>query len=534
MAESRGRKRTVAFGLVGSTLDAGRAGKRWKRWRPTVAMAMQPERKLDRVELIHQPHSQALAELLVEDIASVSPETEVRLHEVPFEDAWDFEEVYGALHAFARAYRFAPSREDYLVHITTGTHVAQICLFLLTEARYFPGRLLQTSPPPRRSDDNVGTARVIDLDLSRYDTLARRFAAEALEGRDFLKQGIATQNAAFNALIDRIERVALATKDPILFTGPTGAGKSKLAERVHELKRRRGLIEGPFVAVNCATLRGDMAMGTLFGHTKGAFTGASAARGGLLRAADAGVLFLDEIGELGSDEQAMLLRALELKRFFPVGSDKEVSSDFSLFAGTNRNLRAAVQEGTFREDLLARIDLWTFELPGLAARPEDIEPNFDFELERAAERLGKRVSINREARKRFLAFGQRAAWRANFRDLEAALVRMATLAPGGRIDSAGVQEEMGRLERSWSGTNEGRGAHSRVISVLGAEAAADLDRFDLAQLEEVLLVCSTSRTLSEAGRTLFSESRKRKTSTNDADRLRKYLARFDLTFAQLN
>lgn len=527
-------KRRVAFGLVGSTLDAGKGGKRWARWRPTVALATQPDLPLDRLELIHQPHSAELAERLVADLAEVAPKTEVRLHGVPFADAWDFEEVFASLHAFARSYRFAPSAEDYLVHITTGTHVAQICLFLLTEARYFPARLIQTSPGPRASEDTTGTHRIIDLDLSRYDRLARRFEQEQLEARDFLKQGIDTRNAKFNRLIEHIEKVAIATRDPILLMGPTGAGKSQLARRMHELKVRRGLLEGPLVAVNCATLRGETAMSALFGHVKGAFTGAASARGGMLRAADGGVLFLDEIGELGHDEQAMLLRALELKRFFPVGGDVEVESDFSLFAGTNRDLRAAAREGRFREDLLARIDLWTFELPGLAERSEDMEPNLDFELDRASARLGRHVSMNREARKRFLAFatGPEGVWRASFRDLNAAVVRMATLAPGGRIDLAGVEEELERLRRSWAEAPS-RGTGQRVVEALGEDAASALDRFDRVQLEDVLEVCARSHTLSDAGRALFSESRKRKKSSNDADRLRKYLARFDLSFEAL-
>lgn len=521
-------KRKVAIGLVGSTLDAGHGGKRWKRWRPTVALASQPDLPLDRLELIHQPHSERLAQQLVDDIAEVSPDTEVNLHEVPLNDAWDLEEVYGALHAFARGYRFKRT-EDYLVHITTGTHVAQICLFLLTESRYLPARLIQTSPPPRRAEDTTGTHRIIDLDLSRYDTLARRFAEEQLEARSFLKQGIATRNAAFNRLIDRIEEVAIKTRDPILLMGPTGAGKSQLAHRIYDLKARRGQVEGPFVAVNCATLQGEMAKSALFGHVKGAFTGAASARAGHLRSANGGVLFLDEIGELGLEEQAMLLRALELKRFYPVGADQEVQSDFQLFAGTNAALRQAAREGRFREDLLARIDLWTFELPGLRARSEDIEPNLEFEIERVSEKLARGVSINREARKRFLEFALAAPWRANFRDLGAAVLRMGTLAPGGRIDAAGVREEIGRLERSWSGESLSGAPSDRVGRALG-EAAADLDRFDRVQLEDVLAVCAQSRSLSEAGRKLFSESRKRRRSTNDADRLRKYLARFGLVF----
>src|SRR5688572_23617065 len=184
--------------------------------------------------------------------------------------------------------------------------------------------------------------------------------------------------------------------------GPTGAGKSQLARRIFELKRERQRLRGQLVEVNCATLRGDGAMSALFGHVKGAYTGAVGERPGLLRAAHGGLLFLDEIGELGADEQAMLLRAIEDRTFLPVGSDKPVASDFQLIAGTNRDLRT----GSFRDDLLARINLWTFELPGLWARPEDMEPNLDYELDRWEKQRGRRVTINREARELFLSFAR--------------------------------------------------------------------------------------------------------------------------------
>jgi hypothetical protein len=126
-----------------------------------------------------------------------------------------------------------------------------------------------------------------------------------------LKAGIDTRSPAFNQMIEQIERVAIASPDPILLLGPTGAGKSHLARRIYELKRKRRQLSGEFIAVNCATLRGDDAMSALFGHIKGAYTGAASARRGYLDQADGGVLFLDEIGELGADEQAMLLSAIE-------------------------------------------------------------------------------------------------------------------------------------------------------------------------------------------------------------------------------
>ena len=162
--------------------------------------------------------------------------------------------------------------------------------------------------------------------MSRFDRLAKRFAQEHQQGESLLKSGIQTRNASFNQLITQVERVAPLSTAPMLLMGPTGAGKSQLAKKIFELKKQRHQVLGPFVEVNCATIRGDGAHSTLFGHKRGSFTGATADRAGLLRAANTGLLFLDEIGELGLDEQAMLLRALEEKRFLPLGSDKEAET----------------------------------------------------------------------------------------------------------------------------------------------------------------------------------------------------------------
>jgi transcriptional regulatory protein RtcR len=315
--------------------------------------------------------------------------------------------------------------------------------------------------------------------------------------------------------------------------GPTGAGKSQLARRIFELKRLKHQVSGEFVEVNCATLKGDSAMSALFGHKRGAFTGAAADRHGLLRTADKGILFLDEIGELGLDEQAMILRAIEEKKFLPVGADTESSSDFQLIAGTNRDLGTAVAAGAFREDLFARLNLWTFELPALRDRPEDIEPNLDYELDRFAEREGTRVSFNKEARRAFLEFAtsSQAQWANNFRDLAAAVTRMATFAPGGRIDVPTVEGEKIRLQRLWSGHAPKSGD---LEDLLGAQAMASIDPFDQVQLAEVIRVCRRSRSLSEAGRELFSASRSRRSSSNDADRLRKYLQRYELEWSALH
>jgi len=528
-------KKKVVIGFIGTQLDNGKGGARWEKWRPTVSLAQQPDLVIDRFELLYMGTGQGLTQQVANDITSVSPETTVRAHLVDITDPWDFEVVYSAVYDFAQSYAFDTEQEEYWIHITTGTHVAQICMFLMTEARFFPGRLVQTSPPKRQSSSNPGNHALIDLDLSRYDQIAQRFTREQAKGVAFLKSGIATRNARFNDMIDEIERVAIKSKAPMLLMGPTGAGKSFLGRRIHELKKSRHQIDGKFVELNCATLHGDGAASTLFGHIKGAFTGAGSDRPGLLRSAHKGLLFLDEIGELGLDEQAMLLKAIEDKRFLPVGSDNEVQSDFQLIAGTNRDLSEEVAAGRFREDLYARINLWTYALPSLSERHEDIEPNLAYLLEQFSQENGQMVRFNKEARERFMRFAvsPAAAWSGNFRDLSASVTRMATLADAGGITPAVVDAEVARLQLLWRHTAApARDSTVDLHAVMGARAQ-QLDLFDAAQLEAVITVCRTSRTLSDAGRKLFGVSREAKAKPNDADRLKKYLARFALDWDQV-
>lgn len=525
-------KSLTVIGFLGSTLDAGKFDPgRWNKWRPSVSICMQEDLRVDRFILLHGRHHRRLAEVIAKDIGDVSPETEVVPQLLDFEDPWDFEEVYGKLLDFARGFPFDPDHQDYLIHITTGTHVVQICLFLLSEARYLPGRLLQTQPQ-RGAPGPIGTWAAIDLDLSRYDSIATRFAEASAESASILKSGIETRNSAFNHMIEEIEQVAVRSRAPILLMGPTGAGKSQLARKIYDLKKLRHQVSGPFVEVNCATLKGDSAMAALFGHRRGAFTGAVQDRPGLLKSADRGLLFLDEIGELGLDEQAMILRAIEEGRFLPVGSDSEAKSDFQLIAGTNRKLVEQVAAGRFRDDLFARLNLWTFSLPGLAQRREDIEPNLDYELERFAAREGSRVTFNKEARDRYLAFAESpgAKWQGNFRDLAASVTRMATLSLTGRIGSDAVGFEIERLGATW---HAGEGPADSLDALLSPAQRAAIDPFDRVQLAFVIETCRACRSLSDAGRTLFTVSRSQRKSTNDADRLRKYLARFDLEWADI-
>ena len=526
-------KDKVVISFLGTQLDSGFGRGRWEKWRPNISIHQQDDFPVARVELFYDEKFSDLARLIQQDIETISRDRQVNLVPMNLANPWDFAEVYEKLFVWSSTYPFNLEREDYYTHITTGTHVAQICLFLLVQARQIPSLLLQTAPPPKPRSQwtaaDVGVYELIDLDLARYDVLAKRLADVRNDALSYLKSGIATRNPVFNAMIAEIEQVALNSPAPILLSGATGAGKSMLARRIYELKKARHRLRGRFVDVNCATLRGDGAASALFGHKRGAFTGAVEKRDGHLKSADGGLLFLDEIGELGLDEQAMLLKALEEKRFYPVGSDREEESDFQLIAGTNRDLRAEVRAGRFREDLFARINIWTYTLPALAERREDIEPNLQHQLALLSQELGRMTPFNREAQALYLKFAlaPEALWRGNFRDLSASMMRLATLAPQGRIQTEQVRAEIERLRWLWRNDADD-GPERRASPLLPAE----LDLFERLQLEAVLNVCGQHKTLAAAGRALFNVSRH--PGSNDGDRLRKYLLKYGIRWADIH
>lgn len=233
----------------------------------------------------------------------------------------------------------------------------------------------------------------------------------------------------------------LADSDrPVLITGETGTGKEVFARLIHQRSNRK---DAPLVAVNCAAVTENLWEDELFGHVRGAFTDARGDRAGRIREAAAGVLFLDEIGEMPVSVQARLLRLLQEETFSPVGSDGLLKAHCRFVFATNRVLADMVKRGTFREDLYYRINVLEVQLPPLRDRPEDIPVLIDYYLERFQSEMGSTLrSVDPQALERLL----RAAWPGNVRELENFLVRASLLCKHERLLLEDLPREMRRIQ----------------------------------------------------------------------------------------
>jgi two-component system response regulator AtoC len=260
-----------------------------------------------------------------------------------------------------------------------------------------------------------------------------RYLRERLHGADG-KPTMLAESPAMRQVLDRVRQVA-ATPTTVLITGETGVGKEVIARAVHETSPRR---ERLLVALNCAAIPGELLESELFGHVRGAFTGAQAAREGKFELADGGTLFLDEIGDMPAPLQAKLLRVLEDSVVERVGSNKRIQVDVRVISSTNRDLAAAVHDGAFREDLYYRLNVFHLESPPLRERTEDVRPLAESFLARFGREFGKgalRLSDGAVARL------ERHPWPGNVRELQNVMERAAVLsAPAAVIEEALIGE----------------------------------------------------------------------------------------------
>ncbi len=253
------------------------------------------------------------------------------------------------------------------------------------------------------------------------DTMIRNVSSShAFSSSSGVLDGIIGESPALKAILQQVERVA-PTDTTVLILGETGTGKELVARAIHARSRRASR---PFIKVNCAAIPASLIASELFGHEKGAFTGAMQRRLGRFEAADGGTIFLDEVGELPMETQIALLRVLQEREFERVGSNHPVSVDVRIVAATNRNLKAAISEGTFRSDVFYRLNVFPIRVPALRERTDDIPLLVSYLVDRYARKAGKRFAkIATET----LQLLESYPWPGNIRELQNVIERAVIL-----------------------------------------------------------------------------------------------------------
>jgi two-component system, NtrC family, response regulator HydG len=284
---------------------------------------------------------------------------------------------------------------------------------------------------------------------------------------------IVGRSAALRELLDRVVRVA-PTDATVLVTGESGTGKELIARALHAASRRA---DKPFVPVNCAAITETLLESELFGHARGAFTGAIRARRGLFEEASGGTLFIDEIGETAPGSQAKLLRAIQEGEIRRVGESLSVKVDVRVIAATNQNLKTAVAERRFREDLYYRLNVVPLRVPPLRERREDVPILAQHFLEKYAERTGERKTLSPSALQKLIEY----PWPGNVRELENMIEQAAALAPHAALSDADIRFEGG--PSAVPGASAGQtlaeavdAAERRAIEAALARCGGDLTR----------------------------------------------------------
>lgn len=334
---------------------------------------------------------------------------------------------------------------------------------------------------------------------------------------------------------------------PIMLIGPVGAGKTLIARTFAKIRNR--YLHGGFVEIPCGAIRGDEFHVSFFPGSFSKFHEEQTLSENSLRSrvatwenvldlAGGGVLFMKEIALLSRADQELLLHFLDTQ------NSTARPASLCVIASSSLDLHALAKNDLFSPALLAALSVWALSVPPLAQRPEDIPDLIQLEIEQWKVSTGQNVSFNENALEKFLRFAEstEAVWSGNLRDLRAALFRMISLSKITNddviISSETVSGEITRLKHFWEGKppvirqplEDETDALDFARRVMGENQWNQLDRFAKTQLADVLLVCRKTQSLSEAGRILFSSSRLEKSTTNDTDRLRKYLLKFGISW----
>ncbi len=377
---------------------------------PVMRLVTQPDwqRRYDRAIVLTTEPGQRPAQGLVEELGHAIAEVELvvlRIH-----DPSDYAEVFAALAPLVNRLAQKPAVD---ILLSAGTPQMQTLWVILVEAGLITARMLQVIPSAFVPSVHAHPVREVELDIAGFPEIrALRDEVVRLRGQArSLNRHFVGHSEPMRKLANRLSRVA-PTDLPVLIQGETGTGKELVARAVHESSHRAS---GPLISENCAAFTDSMLTSELFGHEKGAFTGAAHSKRGLFEMAHGGTLFLDEVGELSPRVQAHLLRVLQDGTLRRLGSETSVRVDVRVIAATHRDLRAMVDADRFREDLYYRLQGATLHLPALRDRIEDLEPLAAHFL---AE-VGSSLKVTREAWRQLKAH----PWPGNIRELRAEVMR---------------------------------------------------------------------------------------------------------------
>jgi DNA-binding NtrC family response regulator len=298
--------------------------------------------------------------------------------------------------------------------------------------------------------------------------------------RSVNREGFIGRSEVMENVFRLVERVAPA-RSTVLITGESGTGKELVAKAIHEASPRS---QDPFVVVNCSNIPSELLESELFGHTKGAFTGAVAAKKGLFEVADTGSIFLDEIGDLRPETQVRLLRVIQEREFTPVGDTTPVKVDVRIIAATNVDLKEAVRNGQFREDLYYRLSVVPLELPPLRNRREDILPLAQYFVRKYAAENGRDISENLSPE--VLSLLENYNYPGNVRELENIIERAIVIAPGDEVTVECLRPEVRDPDLAFKILTDTEGVSGNIDLARGANFYDEVKKFEIDLIRQAL------------------------------------------------
>jgi transcriptional regulator with PAS, ATPase and Fis domain len=392
---------------------------------PGPILSLLSTRSFEQVYLFDTPTTRKITKATKSAISQLHRDTQVDILDTNLDDPTEYREIFKVLRSHVRKIADKFEGASFYIAVASGTPQMHACWVLLAAAGEIPARILHTRPPRFVTKERPVVSE-IDLTSSEFPTV--RFHGKPIVTNKEIEVDVDTIKSTVGIIGDHpaiqhaLETAAMlaSSQAPILIMGETGTGKELVARLVHQLSGRPKEV---FVAVNCAAIPEDLVESLLFGHKKGAFTGALITQVGKFDVAHNGTLFLDEIGELSLPAQAKLLRVVQDGLVEPIGQVKPHKVDVRIVGATNRDLRRLVKQGKFREDLFYRINVGEIKLPPLRERRSDIPTLALHILDRLNGTLRRPKRLSAEALSRL----QSHNWPGNVRDLENVIERSIRL-----------------------------------------------------------------------------------------------------------